>query len=112
MVPLSTFSRRKRLLHMTLSKQKLMNYTILTSGGRPLVHYSLKEVSGKVIENRESEAARIPLLESILGFQKGVVGMLPGEEREIYLHPDAYLGGHLTATPHVLLILNVTVISH
>jgi peptidylprolyl isomerase len=54
------------------------------------------------------ENLKITLADTIQGFAEGVVGMLPGEERTLFIHPDlAYgnFGGKLE--PNSLLIIKV-----
>ena len=48
---------------------------------------------------------------TIPGFAKGVVGMLEGEVRQLYIHPDLAYGVYGKLDPNVLVIFKVEVIS-
>jgi len=71
----------------------------------PLVDYSAKTLNS---ESFSSENLKITLADTIQGFAMGVIGMLEGEERTLFIHPDlAYgnFGGKLE--PNSLVIFEI-----
>lgn len=84
----------------------------VTSESTPLIHYEGKLLDGtrfaSSIDNGTPTA--ISLKQTIAGFSQGLTGMLEGEKRILYVHPDLAYGasGHLP--PNSLLIFEVKVL--
>jgi peptidylprolyl isomerase len=79
----------------------------------PLFTYSAKTIiAGQetLIFSTESEGIPISLADTIPGFSQGVVGMLVGESRVLFIHPDLAHGAY-THIPNQLIIMEVEVIS-
>jgi peptidylprolyl isomerase len=78
----------------------------------PLVHYTGKMLDGKVFASSKESGNPITLSlkDTIMGFNKGLIGMKKGETRVLYIHPDlAYgMGSHLP--PNSLLIFEVEIV--
>ena len=78
----------------------------------PLVHYVARTLENIPIVNtyESGSPVRIPLLETISGFAKGMQGMQAGEKRRLYIHPNlAYKrGGSLP--PNSVLLVEVEVL--
>lgn len=79
----------------------------IESYSRPLVRYSGKCLSGPSIPLTEE---LLDLDETVLGFQKGLVGMKEGEIRTLYIHPEFGYGKDPYPSPNSLLIFEVEVI--
>lgn len=83
------------------------------ASGIPLVTYTLwgyDREGEKEVYSRD-EPFPIMLEGTIPGFQQGVVGMLEGEVRQLYIHPDLAYGVYGKLDPNVLVIFKVEVIS-
>ncbi len=85
----------------------------ISSSDVPLVTYSAKTVvSGEEADifSTGDEPVFISLPDAIPGFSQGVIGMVEGEKRTLYIHPalahDAY-----THIPNKLLIVEVELVS-
>ncbi len=75
----------------------------------PIIRYTGKFIDGKVFgESREDEV--ISLEETIVGFQKGIVGMKEGEKRRIFVHPDCGYGTTGFLPPSSLLTFDIEII--
>jgi peptidylprolyl isomerase len=77
------------------------------SYSKPLIRYSGKCLNGPSIPMTEEF---VDLDETILGFQKALVGMKEGEVRTLYIHPEFGYGEQPHPTPNALLIFEVELI--
>ncbi len=80
----------------------------------PMLKYDARvlEMEGEEDFVPVQEPVKISIAGTILGFQKGVVGMRAGERRRIYIHPDLAYGkeGGFVG-PNKLMIFDVDVVS-
>lgn len=76
----------------------------------PLISFKEKTLDGKILSDCSS-GIRIPLSETIPGFQKGLKGIRIGEKREIFIHPDLAYGEFPKPEPFSLIIIEVSLIS-
>ncbi len=75
----------------------------------PMIRYVGKFIDGKVFgESQEDEV--ISLDETILGFNKSIVGMKEGEKRRIYIHPEFGYGKAGFLPPNSLLTFEIEVV--
>jgi len=79
----------------------------------PLLHYSVITMEQIELINTfaSNEPQQISLLEAIPGFREGVVGMLSGERRKIYIHPDLAYKKTGSLSPNTLLVVDVKILS-
>ena len=83
----------------------------LTEGDTIKADYTLFNMSGKIIlsslEIEENETLPFALDDLLPSLSRAMVGMLPGEKRKIYVHPNLAYGkiGHLP--PNSLLIMEI-----
>ncbi len=78
----------------------------------PLIHYTGKLLDGTVFasSHESGDPISLPIKQTIPGFSEGLVGMVQGEKRTLYIHPELAYGvsGHLP--PNSLLIFEVEVV--
>ena len=75
----------------------------------PKIRYVGKFMDGKVFgESQEDEV--ISLDETIMGFNKAIVGMKEGEKRRIFIHPDFGYGKAGFLPPNSLLTFEIEVV--
>lgn len=92
-----------------------LQYKVLKEGSgeevetysKPLIRYSGKCLNGPVIPFIEEF---VDLDETILGFQKALIGMKEGEVRILYIHPEFGYGDQPHPIPNALLIFEVELI--
>lgn len=80
---------------------------VVESYSKPLIRYRGKCLNGPVIPVTEEF---VDLDETILGFQKALIGMKEGEVRTLYIHPEYGYGDQPHPTPNALLIFEVELI--
>lgn len=88
--------------------------TTVTENDTPQINYTGKYVDGTVFSTSEETGGpiTIPLKHTIPGFRKGITGMVEGEKRRLFIHPDEGYGssaGHLP--PNSLLIFDIEVVA-
>lgn len=76
----------------------------------PLLKYRGSTQDGRLICASENEGELMNLSETVQGFQEGVLGMVEGEKRRIYIHPDYGYGRNHPDFPGELLIFEVEVV--
>jgi peptidylprolyl isomerase len=77
----------------------------------PLIHYTGKLMDGTVFgSSKDGNPIPLPLKETIIGFNKGIVGMKKGEKRVLYVHPELAYGMTSQLPPNSLLIFEVEVV--
>lgn len=83
------------------------------SNGTPIVTYTTWVYNREGEEEVFSRLDPFPIIleGTIPGFAQGVVGMLEGEVRQLYIHPDLAYGVYGKLDPNVLVIFKVEVIS-
>lgn len=74
----------------------------------PLVRYEGKMLNGQIFVSSEEEVLSLDTV--IEGLRVGIEGMLEGEKRTIYIHPDFGFGGEDFNMPNALLIFEVEVL--
>ena len=98
----------------TLEEGKLQYQVVKKGAGktvesysRPLIRYSGRCLNGPTIPLTEEF---LDLDETILGFQKALVGMKEGEVRTLYIHPELGYGEQPHPMPNALLIFEVEMV--
>jgi FKBP-type peptidyl-prolyl cis-trans isomerase len=80
----------------------------LSSNDTVLVRYSIIDISGQVIISGEDEPACLTPLDDFLpSIAQAMVGMVEGEKRRIYVHPDLAYGKLSNLSPDGILIIEV-----
>ena len=78
----------------------------------PLIHYTGKLLDGTIFasSHESGDPITLPIKQTIAGFSEGLVGMVQGEKRTLYIHPELAYGvsGHLP--PNSLLIFEVEIV--
>lgn len=84
---------------------------LVSENSTPFVKYSVKTLeSGEDEEISLDDPKQISLSNTIVGFEKGVVGMRVGEKRTLYIHPDLGYGAHTGWLPaNSLIIIDIEV---
>jgi peptidylprolyl isomerase len=77
----------------------------------PFLHYVICTLDDQEVANtrKRDTPYKVPLLETIPGFAKGIEGMRLGERRKIFIHPDFGYGKVAYVPPNSLLIVDVEV---
>jgi peptidylprolyl isomerase len=78
----------------------------------PLIHYRGALIDGTVFADSYESGLPVPLplKKAIPGFSKGIVGMLEGEKRTLYIHPELAYGVAGQLPPNSLLIFDVEIV--
>lgn len=82
---------------------------LVEAHGNPVIRYTGTYLNGSVFGTSKKDEV-ISLDETILGFQKGLVGMKEGEKRTLYIHPDYGYGTQGCLPPNSLLTFEIEII--
>jgi len=79
----------------------------------PLIHYKGSLIDGTTFASSQEagEPVALPLQQSIPGLAQGLEGMLEGEKRILYMHPELAQGLSAQLPPNALLIFEVEVVN-
>jgi len=87
------------------------NGPAVTETSTPKINYTGKFIDGSVFGSSEQTGPiAIPLSQTIPGFRQGIVGMLKGEKRRLFIHPDVGYGKAGELPPNALLIFDIEVV--
>lgn len=83
----------------------------VTDNNMPVIGFTGKYLNGEVFTSSEENGGPIPisLNQTIPGFRKGILGMLQGEKRRLFIHPDLGYGTAGQLQPNALLIFDIEV---